>query len=542
MKSDESTHALPAWLQEEPSPDPEATPGRRGFRRSGRSAGPAGAQPVPPQPVRPADAVPQTADAAPSTEAPPVVPPTPIASVPFGAPPVMPLAAAAPAVGGPEEPVPSPADRGGSPGPGEAVPVVESGPPVPAPAEPVSCPVPDPDRAREPSPKGARDVPPAAPPIDRSPQPSRPPVEPRMTVPVEPRVTPQPAGRRPPQVEQQAPQVEQQPPSVGQPPQPLAPGFDHQPSSLDLDSGVLVKRSRRSPSSGWRRSVHRLTGGILSPGESAGESHEQDLVDRIRQPIGGDYRIAVLSLKGGVGKTTTTVGLGSTFASLRGDCVIAVDANPDFGTLAQRLPQQTRSTVRDLLAAAPNIERYSDVRAHTSQASSRLEVLASERDPAVSEAFSEADYRQVIEVLQVYYNIILTDCGTGIMHSAMRGVLDLANALVLVSSPAIDGARSAAATLDWLQHHGFEDLVARTVVVVSAARPGASNIDMEALTAHFLARCRAVQVVPFDEHLAEGAELDLELMRPATRRAFAELAAMVADDFPPASGRHAVGW
>ncbi|MFD6673513.1 AAA family ATPase [Rhodococcus zopfii] len=542
MKSDESTHALPAWLQEEPSPEPEATPARRGFRRSGRSAGPAGAQPVPPQPVRPADAVPQTADAAPSTEAPPVVPSTPIASVPFGAPPVMPLAAAAPTVGGPEEPAPSPADRGGSPGPGEAVPVVESGPPVPAPAEPVSCPVPDPDRAPEPSPKGARDVPPAAPPIDRSPQPSRPPVEPRMTVPVEPRVTPQPAGRRPPQVEQQAPQVEQQPPSAGQPPQPLAPGFDHQPSSLDLESGVLVKRSRRSPSSGWRRSVHRLTGGILSPGESAGESHEQDLVDRIRQPIGGDYRIAVLSLKGGVGKTTTTVGLGSTFASLRGDCVIAVDANPDFGTLAQRLPQQTRSTVRDLLAAAPNIERYSDVRAHTSQASSRLEVLASERDPAVSEAFSESDYRQVIEVLQVYYNIILTDCGTGIMHSAMRGVLDLANALVLVSSPAIDGARSAAATLDWLQHHGFEDLVARTVVVVSAARPGASNIDMEALTAHFLARCRAVQVVPFDEHLAEGAELDLGLMRPATRRAFAELAAMVADDFPPASGRHAVGW
>ncbi len=170
-------------------------------------------------------------------------------------------------------------------------------------------------------------------------------------------------------------------------------------------------------------------------------------------------------------------------------------------------------------------------------------MLASERDPAVSEAFSESDYRQVIEILQVYYNIILTDCGTGIMHSAMRGVLDLANALVLVSSPAIDGARSAAATLDWLEHHGFDELVARTVVVISSARPGASNIDMDALTGHFLARCRAVQVVPFDEHLAEGAELDLEAMRPATRRAFVELAAMVADDFPPVSGgRHAVRW
>lgn len=84
--------------------------------------------------------------------------------------------------------------------------------------------------------------------------------------------------------------------------------------------------------------------------------------------------------------------------------------------------------MRDLIAVADRIERYSDVRAHTSQAPSRLEVLASERDPAVSEAFSEDDYRRVIDVLQVYYNIILTDCGTGIMHSAMKGVLDLANA------------------------------------------------------------------------------------------------------------------
>ncbi|MGX7731331.1 nucleotide-binding protein [Rhodococcus sp. 2H158] len=311
------------------------------------------------------------------------------------------------------------------------------------------------------------------------------------------------------------------------------------PSNLDLTSGALVRRSRRTPVTGWRRSVHRLTGGILAPGESADEAHRRELVDRVRQPISGDYRIAVLSLKGGVGKTTTTVGLGATFASLRGDCVIAVDANPDFGTLAQRVPQQTESTVRDLLAAAPRISRYSDVRAHTSQAPSRLEVLASERDPAVSEAFSEDDYRRVVEILRVYYNVVLTDCGTGIMHSAMRGVLALAHALVLVASPAIDGARSAAATLDWLQHHGFGALVERTVVVISAARPGATNIDMEAVTGHFLARCRAVQVVPFDEHLAEGAEIDLGLLRPATRRAFLELAAMVADDFATVSGRHA---
>lgn len=311
--------------------------------------------------------------------------------------------------------------------------------------------------------------------------------------------------------------------------------FDHQPSNVDLASGVLVRRSRRSTRR-WRERVDRLTGGRL---DGEGSERREELVARIRQPIPGDYRIAVLSLKGGVGKTTTTVGLGSTFASLRGDCVIAVDANPDFGTLGQRIPQQTTSTVRDLLANASGIRRYSDVRAHTSQAPSRLEVLASERDPAASEAFSEEDYRRVVDILQVYYNVILTDCGTGIMHSVMRGVLDLANTLVLVASPAVDAARSAAATLDWLQAHGYSDLVERTVVVISSPRPGAARIDMDALTAHFLARCRAVKVLPFDEHLAEGAEIDLERLRPATRTAFVELAAMVADDFPALSGRHA---
>ncbi|OZF43807.1 chromosome partitioning protein ParA [Rhodococcus sp. 14-1411-2a] len=312
----------------------------------------------------------------------------------------------------------------------------------------------------------------------------------------------------------------------------------YRPNSQDLGADSLLKRPKRASNSGWRRGVHRLTGGVINPGESTAEERYRNQVERIRQPVLGDYRIAFLSLKGGVGKTTTTLGLGSTFASLRGDCVIAVDANPDFGTLGERVPRQTSSTVRDLLAAAPHIRRYSDIREHTSQAPSRLEVLAGERDPAASEMFGEEDYRAVIDMLQVYYNLILTDCGTGIMHSAMNGVLQLANALVLVSSPAVDGARSAAATLDWLELHGYGHLVERTVVVISSVRPGSSAVDMNLLQQHFLERCRAVLVIPFDEHLAEGAVVDLDLLRPQTRSAFVELAAMVADDFPAASGRH----
>ncbi|MEV0293241.1 AAA family ATPase [Nocardia sp. NPDC050710] len=310
-------------------------------------------------------------------------------------------------------------------------------------------------------------------------------------------------------------------------PQPQYQQGGHPHPSLD---DVPLRRAKKSPGSGWRKAVHHVSGGAINPGMSAEERRLQELVARIRQPVRGDYRIAVLSLKGGVGKTTTTMGLGSIFASVRGDRVIAVDANPDFGTLSQRVPLQTRSTVRDLLLD-PAIERYSDVRRHTSQATSRLEVLASERDPAASEAFNDEEYRAVARILQRFYNIILTDCGTGLMHSAMTGVLDLAHSLVLISSAAIDGARSAAATLDWLSLHGHDHLVRNAVVVINLPREGSPNVGIQQLREYFLSRCRAVHIIPYDSHLSEGAEIDLHRLSKQAKRAYVELAATVADEF-----------
>lgn len=318
-----------------------------------------------------------------------------------------------------------------------------------------------------------------------------------------------------------------------QAPQQHAP-FEEAPAPLGASD--LVKTVKAPPKRGWRKAVHSLSGGKINPGASRKELEQQAVADRIRTPLRGDYRIAVMSLKGGVGKTTTTVALGSVFAQLRGDRVIAIDANPDFGTLAQRVAAPGPATIRDLLQA-PQTTRYAQVRSFTTQGASRLEVIGSERDPAVSEAFSESDYRHAVDILQHHYNLILTDCGTGLMHSAMAGVLDLANTLVLVSSPALDGAQSASATLDWLTLHGYDQLAANAVVVVSATSKKAP-VDMDRLVEHFAARTRAVVVVPFDPHLAEGSVIDIDRVAAPTRRAYEELAATVAGDFD-AWHRHA---
>jgi putative peptide zinc metalloprotease protein len=109
--------------------------------------------------------------------------------------------------------------------------------------------------------------------------------------------------------------------------------------------------------------VHRVAGFNLGP--SAGELAERELVARVRTPIVGCRRVAVISRKGGIGKTTTTVGLGHTFACHRGDRVIALDANPDAGSMAFRIERQTASSLTQLLAEADALQRYADVRAHT---------------------------------------------------------------------------------------------------------------------------------------------------------------------------------
>ncbi|MFF3288497.1 FhaA domain-containing protein [Streptomyces sp. NPDC003023] len=301
-------------------------------------------------------------------------------------------------------------------------------------------------------------------------------------------------------------------------------------SAVELSSDRLLRNPQ------GRRGLSRLR-----IGGKAAERERQQKLAILRTPVMECYKIAVISLKGGVGKTTTTTALGATLAAQRQDRVVAIDANPDAGTLSRRVRRETGATIRDLVAEIPNINNYMAVRRFTSQSPSGLEILANEVDPALSTAFNDEDYRQVVGCLGQHYPIILTDSGTGLLHSAMRGVLDVADQLIVVATPSVDGATSASTTLDWLNAHHYEDLVNRSITVVSEARRKSKAVKVNDLVDHFRARCRGVVVVPFDEHLAAGAEVDLAQMKARTRSAYFDLATMVAADFPRAQPE-AVGW
>jgi putative peptide zinc metalloprotease protein len=262
--------------------------------------------------------------------------------------------------------------------------------------------------------------------------------------------------------------------------------------------------------------------GRTAQGRGAGQG---DRADQRFTPGGGDES------QGWVGKTTVALALGSTFATLRGDRVIAVDANPEAGNLAHRVSKPTDRTITDVIRSIEHIASYSDLRAFTSQcAESRLEVLASNDDPRIGLALNRQAYHRVIQLLDHYYNLILLDTGTGILDSANQGLLTEADQLVLVLRPALDGARAAALTLDWLSEHGYGELVTRAVVVINASRRK-SGVPLDKIEDHFARRCGRVISVPWDRALESGAQTGLSSLQQSTRDALVELAAAVADNF-----------
>lgn len=298
-----------------------------------------------------------------------------------------------------------------------------------------------------------------------------------------------------------------------------------------LTADRLLTRAAAAPVSGWRRWLYQATLGYVNLGDSDQVRIQRAMEHGIATRLGERTRyVPVLSRKGGVGKTTVTTLLGMVLAELREDRVIAMDANPDRGTLSDRSPGRADFTARQLVKDRFTVNSFAQLSNYTARDGSRLDVLASDTDPTVAHAFDDADYRAVTDILGRYYSIVLTDSGTGMVHSVMKGTLEKADAVVLVSGGSVDEARLASETLSWLEAHGRQDLVAKATVVINMAAGSRTLVNIDEIEEHFLSRVKSVVRIPHDRHLAEGSRIRLGQLKPATRAAAVELAALVVDE------------
>ncbi len=309
---------------------------------------------------------------------------------------------------------------------------------------------------------------------------------------------------------------------------PPRPGADYVGS---IPAEGLVPSRKVRPARGWRRVIYKATFGLVNTGRSPEEMRQAQLETAIRTPLRGRYKIGVLG-KGGVGKTTVAACVGAILAHLRlEDRVVAIDADTSFGKLASRVDPDTPGSYWDL-AADGHFDTFADLRTQVGNNADGLFVLRGGSATTERRVLDPAVYRRATARLDRHFTISIIDCGAVVDAPVTLEVLRDLDALIMVSSPWVDGASWAAQTMDWLAALGMGDLLHRTVVVLNDSDGHADTRTRSILAQRFASQGHVVIEVPFDAHLRPGGVIDVNnAMNPQTRQRFYEIAAAIAEQF-----------
>lgn len=317
---------------------------------------------------------------------------------------------------------------------------------------------------------------------------------------------------------------------------------------------LLDQISRRSPKvvrpeSGLRGALYSMTRGRLNLGLSKTEAHVADLVTDVQTPIYGQVKhIVIWSSKGGVGKTTTATRLGVALARNRTDRILALDVNPDGGSLAVRVP---RTTERNILNLRDALRRGhlspADFDKFVNHAPHRLDSIVMPPGKKPKNPLTGNDYLMISSALQERYSykFIITDCGTNLSDSVMDGVLRMADQLVVVTPTTVDEATVTAGGLEALIDEGYGHLVSNAVTAIVEKAPRDPNVDVQrrinesaqAIREHFNRLTRKVVSMPYDSRIFLGDVFDPEAISQESQIADLELTREIVLGMATGSGR-----
>jgi MinD-like ATPase involved in chromosome partitioning or flagellar assembly len=247
--------------------------------------------------------------------------------------------------------------------------------------------------------------------------------------------------------------------------------------------------------------------------------------------------IGVISPKGGVGKTTTAALLGSLLAFLRRDRVVAVETNPDWGSLGRRLAPDHPVFIDDLLAGPLLDQRLSPTQldAQLARGPDGLMVAPAPTDPERAKKLDETAYLTLFAHLSELVGTLILDCGTGLDDPPARAALATADQLVLVCDDEPDTASIVSEAAEWLRRivepTGAQQ---KSLVVVVNNLRRSSRIDVAALE-RATAYAHGLAVIPRHERAAarlHGSRFTWNHAPAGWQTPVRELAALLASDWP----------
>jgi MinD-like ATPase involved in chromosome partitioning or flagellar assembly len=188
--------------------------------------------------------------------------------------------------------------------------------------------------------------------------------------------------------------------------------------------------------------------------------------------------VAVVSPKGGVGKTTTTALLGSLLARVRHERIVAVDTNPDYGSLGRALTPDHRVFVDDLVDVLdhPGLT-VAELDRKLGRAFDGLLVLPAPTDPSRMARLDKAAYTKVFERLKTAVGTLVLDCGTGLQEPSAAAAIEAADQIVLLTDAEPSTASLVAEAAQLLKRAGPPMFL----IVNKLPRKGA-RLDLEMLS------------------------------------------------------------
>ena len=343
------------------------------------------------------------------------------------------------------------------------------------------------------------------------------------------------------------------PPAVDRGPAPLAPlkpSIPAEPPPLFADEKLPTPRSGPPPQRSFVRTdlytrpvvdgrvvsdnvwtrLRRLWQRLITS-ERAREEADLERQLRQRPALTRTNLVAVVSPKGGVGKTTCAFLAGDLLASRARLRALAIDTNPDFGTLGKLAPDAGRSerSLADVIAQMERIHSAAELYPFVSATPNGLHLLAAPPNPDVMEQMTPELYGQLVAFLGRFYELILLDLGTGLTEPLARFALARADHAVVVATPEWV---TSSTVVDSLQYVGGR-LGAGQLSLVLNQVPPKEPADRRALEERF----RRHQVprhvtIPYDQRLRtmlDSGTYTCERLDRTTRLAVKRLGLAVAD-------------
>ena len=265
---------------------------------------------------------------------------------------------------------------------------------------------------------------------------------------------------------------------------------------------------------------------------SRSEVAERELDARLRNPAPNSRMnvATVTGQRGGVGKTSLVVSVGGLLADISRLNVVALDADLDYGPLADHVPDEQRSekTVVDLLAdfdgdqavAMPRLRQY------LSRTPSGLRVLAAPRRREEMRALTASDLDRALALVS-NFDLCLLDCAAGVERDLAPWATSRADRLIIVTTAEYVGARNVGRAISELPLENAILAINKLTATGNRNEPAAA-IE-RSVFAGLLERRFTVR---YDEQLHEmldQARLDIGRLGRATRLDLKRLAVEIAE-------------